>query len=83
MKDFILGLWRDEARFRAAARGLLAFLGFMVQQGVVPTFVDGAGKWLGPMLIAAALFVTSRKAPPPLAVGQRGFAHTDCTPDLP
>ena len=59
MKTWLLGLWLDEAKFRALMRALVFALGDAVRAGVVPTGVDHGGAYIGHFLMFAALLVNA------------------------
>jgi hypothetical protein len=65
MAQFFRRLWNDEAAFRAAMRtGLrfgVAFLGYLIEQGIVPTGIPGGGSRYGMLLIVLAFLVSAGK----------------------
>jgi hypothetical protein len=44
-------------RFPHYARFGVAFIGYLVQRGDIPTFVPGGGKKYGPLIMIAALLI--------------------------
>jgi hypothetical protein len=65
MAQLFRRLWNDEAAFRTAMRsGLrfgIAFLGYLMEQGIVPTGVPGGGSKYGMLLIVLAFLVSAGK----------------------
>jgi hypothetical protein len=65
MAQFFRRLWNDEAAFRTAMRtGLrfgVAFLGYLMEQGIVPTGIPGGGSRYGMLLIVLAFLVSAGK----------------------
>lgn len=74
MGAWLSRMWNDEAAFdtavRTLGRGAVALLGYLVQQGVIPTGIDGGGGKFGPLLMALAFFVPAgQRNPAPPANG--------------
>lgn len=53
MKSWIIGLWQDEARFRAFARGMIAMA------GALAPLIPGIPLWVSPIVIAASQFIAA------------------------
>lgn len=65
MAQLFRRLWTDEAAFRTAMRSALrfaiAFLGYLLEQGIIPTGVPGGGSKYGMLLIVLAFLVSAGK----------------------
>jgi hypothetical protein len=53
MREWLIGLWQDEARFRAFARGVIAMA------GALAPLVPGVPPWVAPVIIAASQFIAA------------------------
>jgi hypothetical protein len=65
MGQLLRRLWNDEAAFRTAMRSVvrfgIAFLGYLLEQGIVPTGIPGGGSRYGMLLIVLAFLVSAGK----------------------
>lgn len=61
-------LWTDEAAFKTAlatwGRFLFAFVGYLIDQGLIPTGVAGGGNRLGMLMIVLAFLVNAGQKNP-------------------
>ena len=68
MAQFFRRLWNDEAVFKTAMRSgfrfVVAFLGYLMDQGIIPTGVPGGGNKYGMLLIVLAFLVSAGKQNP-------------------
>ena len=53
MRDWLIGLWKDESRFRAFARGMIAMA------GALAPLIPGIPVWVAPIVIAASQFIAA------------------------
>jgi len=71
MAQFFRRLWNDEAAFKTAMRSgfrfVVAFLGYLMDQGIIPTGVPGGGNKIGMFLIVLAFLVSAGKQNPSAA----------------
>jgi len=63
MGQWLRRFWNDEVAFRTTLRSgfrfLIAFVGYLMDQGIVPTGVPGGGNKYGMLLIVLAFLVSS------------------------
>lgn len=59
MKPLFLKLWNDEQFVTRWGAALLMLLGNLIASGTVPTFVDGLGPKVGPVVMTIAIAVAT------------------------
>jgi len=73
MRSWLARVWNDEEAFKRAARigfrGLLAFTGYLLDMGIIPTGIDGGGGRFGLLGIVLGFFVPSSRIAPPKPAG--------------
>jgi len=68
VRTFIISIWTDEVAFKTACatvgRFLIAFAGWLVDQGFIPTGISGGGQRFGLLAMALAFLVPAGRPNP-------------------